>query len=115
MFSFSACKKKDPEPEPVSAGSEPEPDPEMDDTTVYNGKTLKQYYDENEDSIGWMKIPGTKTDNIVMLGKEKAYDGQSEADVNFYLHHDFDHNYSQGICMTDLFHLSAAFCRKVQT
>lgn len=95
LFSFSACKKKDPEPEPVSAVSEPEPDPEMDDTTVYNGKTLKQYYGENEDSIGWMKIPGTKTDNIVMLGKEKAYDGQSEADVNFYLHHDFDHNYSQ--------------------
>lgn len=71
MFSFSACKKKDPEPEPVSAVSEPEPDPEMDDTTVYNGKTLKQYYDENEDSIGWMKIPGTKTDNIVMLGRKR--------------------------------------------
>ena len=55
MFSFSACKKKDPEPEPVSAVSEPEPDPEMDDTTVYNGKTLKQYYDEKYDRSNFIK------------------------------------------------------------
>lgn len=91
---LSSCKKAEPEPEPVSVVSEPEPEPEMDDTTLYNGKTLKQYYEENDDSIGWLKIPGTKTDNIVMLGKDKVYEGDTEPDINFYLHHNFDKKYS---------------------
>lgn len=90
---MSACKKAEPQTESFPDSAVSEPDPEMDDTTLYNGKTLKQYYDENEDSIGWLKIPGTKTDNIVMLAKEKVYNDQGQPNAHFYLNHDFNMNY----------------------
>ncbi|MBR4867572.1 MAG: class B sortase [Clostridia bacterium] len=55
-------------------------------------KTLYEFYSENEDTIGWLTIPETKTDNIVMKGQ---YGKKYEKGVNgrdHYLSLDFYHN-----------------------
>lgn len=61
------------EPEPI-----PEPTISEDDS---EHESLKSLYDKNQDTIGWIKIEGTKTDNVVMLDREKN---------NYYLNRKFD-------------------------
>ena len=84
-----------PEPVTVETPTAVEPQP-MDNTLLfsYEGKvpkTMYQYYSENPDTIGWLKIPNTKTDNIVMLGqKRKAYPIGSQGQ-NHYLDYSFYH------------------------
>ena len=66
----------------------------MNNTKKFNEKTLYEYYSENEDTIGWLKIDGIKTDHVVMLGQknknyERGRDGQ-----NHYLEYNFNHDAS---------------------
>ncbi len=92
-FVFFGCSKKQETEFEVSSIEEISVEkvlPDIDNTTLYDGKTLYEYHEENEDTIGWIKIPGTKTDNVVMLGREKAYGSSSTEDVNYYLNHSFD-------------------------
>ena len=68
--------------------------PVMNNTAEFKGKTLHEYYSENEDTIGWLKIDGIKTDHVVMLGqKNKEYD-QGEDGQNHYLNRNFNHQSS---------------------
>ncbi len=73
----------EPEPEPVSSE-----EPVSVVSKVYTiseddseHESLKSLYDKNADTIGWMKIEGTKTDNVVMLDRKNN---------NYYLNHKFD-------------------------
>ncbi|MBR3844636.1 MAG: class B sortase, partial [Clostridia bacterium] len=68
--------------------------PVLNTTKKFAGKTLYEYYSENEDTIGWLKINGIKTDHVVMLGQtnkeyERGADGQ-----NHYLDSNFNHQSS---------------------
>jgi sortase B len=65
----------------------------INNTVKYKGKTLYEYYSENPDTIGWLTIDGTKTDNVVMLGQKKNYD-QGTNGVHHYLDRTFDHQQS---------------------
>ncbi len=66
----------------------------MNNTTKFKGKTLYEYYCENEDTIGWLKIDGIKTDHIVMLGqKNKVYEKGANGQ-NHYLNYNFNHESS---------------------
>lgn len=51
---------------------------------------FKVLYSENSDIIGWIKIDGTSIDYPVMYTPD---------DEQFYLHRDFDKNYSFGGCI----------------
>jgi len=53
-------------------------------------KTLFQYYSENQDTIGWLTIPGIKTDNVVMMGQNKTYP-IGEDGIDHYLKRSFYH------------------------
>lgn len=46
---------------------------------------LAEVYEKNQDTVGWIKIEGTKMDNPVM---------QTPDDPNYYLKRDFNHNAS---------------------
>lgn len=48
-------------------------------------RDLSTVYDQNNDLIGWIKVPGTKIDYPVM---------QTPSDPEFYLHRDFKKEYS---------------------
>lgn len=77
---------------PLSAGEETVPP--IDHTQTFDGKTLYQYYSENEDTIGWLTIDGIKTDHIVMLGQaDKKYDRGTDG-ANHYLSYNFAHQSS---------------------
>lgn len=64
--------------------------PCIDNTVLHNGKTLFAYYSENNDTIGWLTIDGIKTDNVVMLGRNKKY-AVGDDGINHYLNYNFDH------------------------
>ncbi len=84
------------QPQPVSVPQQAESIPPINNTLQfsYEGnepKTLYEYYQENEDTIGWLTIPDIKTDNIVMLGQaNKQYDIGSDG-PNHYLDYSFNH------------------------
>lgn len=59
---------------------EPEPEPTINEDDSEH-ESLKSLYDKNQDTIGWIKIEGTKTDNVVMLDRENN---------NYYLNRKFD-------------------------
>lgn len=66
----------------------------MNNIKEFQGKTLAQYYSENEDTIGWLKIDGIKTDHVVMLGqKNKKYEKGANGQ-NHYLNFNFNHESS---------------------
>jgi sortase B len=67
----------------------------INNTVKHRGKTLYEYYCENQDTIGWLTIDGTKTDNVVMLGQKKKYE-QGEDGVHHYLQRTFDHDFYTG-------------------
>ena len=70
--------------------------PPIDDTTLfsYEGqapKTLLDFYKENPDTIGWLTIPGIKTDNVVMLGQTSKQYPVGANGQNHYLDYSFNH------------------------
>ncbi len=68
--------------------------PCIDNTVLHNGKTLYEYYSENNDTIGWLTIDGILTDNVVMLGQDKPYE-RGDDGINHYLNYDFSHQPSR--------------------
>ncbi len=68
--------------------------PVMNNTATFKGKTLQEYYSLNEDTIGWLKIDGIKTDHVVMLGQTKKDYAQGSDGQNHYLDRNFNHQSS---------------------
>lgn len=64
----------------------------VDNQTKYKKYTMAEYLEMNDDTIGWLKIPNTQTDNVVMLGKDKkVYPNNSESGKHHYLNYSFNH------------------------
>lgn len=61
----------------------------IDNTTQFEGKTMYDYYMLNRDSIGWLKVNGIKTDNVVMLTKDLVYDTNAKGEKK-YIYHNFE-------------------------
>lgn len=63
----------------------------INNTTKFKGKTLYEYYSENEDTIGWLKIDGIKTDHVLMLGQKNKRYANGANGQNHYLNYNFNH------------------------
>ena len=61
-------------------------DAEKDFDSIRTERDLGELYAQNNDLIGWITVPGTKIDYPVM---------QTPADPEFYLHMDFNKEYSE--------------------
>lgn len=68
--------------------------PVINTAATFEGKTLHEYYSQNEDTIGWLKIDGIKTDHVLMLGQTKKEYAMGEDGQNHYLNRDFNHQSS---------------------
>ena len=66
-------------PAPTQNGAEPELRPQHHDMIP----DMQKVYEKNGDTVGWIKIEGTKVDNPVMQTKERP---------NFYLKRNFEGN-----------------------
>ncbi len=82
------------QPQEVALEAPGEVPPVINTSATFKGKSLYEYYSENEDTIGWLKIDGIKTDHVLMLGQtDKKYD-QGEDGQNHYLNRNFNHQAS---------------------
>ena len=74
--------------------SAPKPEPEeipaqdrVAAITPANGERIREKKDENEDVVGWLTVPGTDIDSVILYSPEK--------DNGFYTNHDFAGNPSK--------------------
>lgn len=92
-LSLSACREEEMSAPSVSSNA-PIIVTEMDNVTLHGGKTLVQLYEQNNDTIGWITVPDTPIDYVVLLPSLTVpYKGDSGTPDSHYLHHDFNHNY----------------------
>ncbi|MBR6548449.1 MAG: class B sortase [Clostridia bacterium] len=85
-----------PQKEAVTAKPPTVSPPPINDTDLfsYEGQpeqTLYDFYCQNEDTIGWLTIPGIKTDNVVMMGQEGKKYASGKDGRDHYLNSSFTH------------------------
>lgn len=103
IVALTACKK---DPEPADSGSESQSSGlDMDNPLgeavapikmKNRTELIKEYAERNSDTIGWLEVPGTHIDDVVVCNTDPNDNN------NYYYRRDFDKNYSfNGIFYAD--------------